>query len=351
MRDFEKEVIQALLDDEQKVLKDLESNYVKTLSGIKQKIKLLLADAEVTQLRSKIYQLQYQQALEKQISGFLKVLESGNVTTIQDYLQRCYEQSFIGNVYSLQCQDVPLMLPINQEQMIQAISRPTEGYTLSQRIYRDVAELQNIVKAEIARGIASNMMYKDIARNIANVSEANMNKAYRIARTEGHRVQNQARMDSMQAAKKKGADVVKQWDSTLDGKTRSEHRVADGQIRELDEDFEVGGEKLKAPGIGGSAWNVCNCRCCMLQRARWAAGVDRTKYVGKLNDMTDDEILPMAQQRGLTPAQLREYSEGILPVKAKDFADFKRQYDKLWNYKGSDLEKQVNARMAGYKKQ
>lgn len=23
-------------------------------------------------------------------------------------------------------------------------------------------------------------------------------------------------------------------------------------------------------GVGGSAWNVCNCRCCLLQRARWA---------------------------------------------------------------------------------
>ena len=95
------------------------------------------------------------------------------------------------------------------------------------------------------------------------------NNAIRIARTEGHRIQNEAALDGQHGAKKKGADIVKRWDSTLDGRTRDEHRECDGQIREIDEPFDVGGEKMQAPGVGGSAKNVCNCRCCLLQRAKW----------------------------------------------------------------------------------
>ena len=60
MKKYDKEVIQVLLDDEEQILKDLTKNYIKALGGIKQKIKVLLADIETTQLQSKIYQLQYQ---------------------------------------------------------------------------------------------------------------------------------------------------------------------------------------------------------------------------------------------------------------------------------------------------
>lgn len=97
-----------------------------------------------------------------------------------------------------------------------------------------------------------------------------------IARTEGHRVQNTARLDSMNAAKSKGADIVKQWDATLDGNTRPEHASLDGQIRELDEDFTVGGYSASSPGNFGVAYMDCNCRCCMLQRARWAVKGETT---------------------------------------------------------------------------
>lgn len=103
-----------------------------------------------------------------------------------------------------------------------------------------------------------------------------MTASMRIVRTEGHRVQSEARLDSMYAAKKKGADIVKQWDATLDGQTRPNHRQLDGQIRELDEPFEVNGMKVDCPGGFGIASEDCNCRCCVLQRARWAVKNETT---------------------------------------------------------------------------
>nr|WP_243861647.1 phage minor head protein [Coprococcus comes] len=139
-----------------------------------------------------------------------------------------------------------------------------------------------------------------ILLELDNISDSTI----RIARTEGHRIQNEAALDGQHEAKKKGADIVKQWDSTLDGRTRDEHRECDGQIREIDEPFDVGGEKMQAPGVGGSAKNVCNCRCCLLQRAKWA--------------LDEDEL-----------EELKERAAFFGLDKSKDFEEFKQKYCQL----------------------
>ena len=53
----------------------------------------------------------------------------------------------------------------------------------------------------------------------------------------------------------------KQWWTALDERVRDSHAAAHGQIRRLSEDFDVGGQKLRAPGQGGSAEEVIGCRC------------------------------------------------------------------------------------------
>ena len=96
-------------------------------------------------------------------------------------------------------------------------------------------------------------------------------RAKTIARTEAHRIYETSSEDARQEAKAAGADVVKQWDATIDGDTRPTHRALDGQIRETDEDFESSsGRKAKFPGDFGDPAEDCNCRCVALSRARWA---------------------------------------------------------------------------------
>lgn len=56
----------------------------------------------------------------------------------------------------------------------------------------------------------------------------------------------------------------KTWTSILDNVVRDAHFEADGQIRNITEAFEVGGELLMNPGdtsLGASAGNVIRCRC------------------------------------------------------------------------------------------
>lgn len=267
MNSRQKEVLEQSLKDEQAVLDALVDNYTKALADIKKNIRELQANP-LTQ--SKAYQLEFQKQLEQQISGILDNLQGKNFSSIAGYLQTCYETGFVGTAYDWQGQGVPLVIPIDEGQVIKAVEKTGDDFRLSNKLGVSTKELKQQVKTELQRGLATQLSYAEIARNISDYGQSNMNRSMLIARTEGHRVQSEARMDAMKAAKKKGADIVKQWDATLDGNTRQHHRELDGQIRELDEPFEVAGMKVECPGAFGIATEDCNCRCCVLQRARWA---------------------------------------------------------------------------------
>lgn len=258
-------------------------------------------------LQSKVYQRDYQKALEKQIDGVLGSLLDGEYKTISEYLQGCYEDGFVGTMFDLQGQGIPLCFPIDQEAVVRAVQLDSpikEG--LYNHLGENVDDLKKKIASEISRGISTGMSYSLIARNIsANMMGTYENPggsyayALRIARTEGHRIQVQGTMDACFKAKEKGADVVKQWDATLDGRTRESHQQVDGQIRELDEKFSNG---LMFPGDpSGGAAEVVNCRCALLQRARWA-----------LDEAELEHLKERAEYFGLD--------------KADEFEDFKKKY-------------------------
>lgn len=309
MNKAQKEVQQAQLNDEKKVIKLLELVYEQAKKDCEQKIRELSARTDLENLQSIIYQKEYQQIMVDQIESILYDLHEGQFTTIADYLQQSYINGYVGMYYDLHLSGIPLVVPINQDQIVKAVrtdSKLSSG--LYTKLGEDVGYLKRSIRAELSRGIASGSTWNEMALRIAEGMNSPFRKAYnnaiRIARTEGHRIQNEATLDGQHGAKKKGADIVKQWDSTLDGRTRDEHRECDGQIREIDEPFDVGGEKMQAPGVGGSAKNVCNCRCCLLQRAKWA--------------LDDDELKTLQERAAFFGLD-----------KTQSFNDFKQKYLKL----------------------
>ena len=70
------------------------------------------------------------------------------------------------------------------------------------------------------------------------------------------------------AAKARGADIVKEWSATLDGKTRDSHMLVDGEVREIEDRFSNG--LLYPCEAGQAAAEVINCRCVALTRVRRA---------------------------------------------------------------------------------
>ena len=314
MKKYEKEVQQALLDEEKRVLEELEDNYAIALHDINLKLENLLArnDADLPHV---IYQIEYQKALKTQVQAILEQLQVNEFETISEYLTRCYNTGFIGSMYSFHKQGLPFLMPIDQKQVVDAIQHKTK---LKKKLYDelgvDIKKLQKDIAGEISRGISTGLGYGDMARNISLQGRIPLNRAMTIARTESHRIQCQATSDAQYKAKEKGADVVKQWDAALDGATRPNHRKLDGQIRELDEPFEVAGMKAMFPGDFGKASEDCNCRCAILQRARWA-----------LDEEELEELKKRAEYYGLD--------------KTKDFEDFQKKYLKASEQVRDDVQK------------
>lgn len=288
----QKLVQQRFLNDEKAVIGRLQQVYGKSLDDVEDKIKNLTFTIDKLQqeydwmdpddpkrakvksmIQSKIYQKQYQEQLQKQVSGILDTMKVKQFTTVSDYLDECYTDGFIGSMFDMHGQGVPIISPINQESMVRAVqleSKISQG--LYTRLGVDVDLLKKRITAQVSRGISTGMSFADVAKQLKGEVNIGFNKAVRIARTEGHRIQCTAAMDVMKTAKDKGADVVKQWDAALDDRTRESHAMVDGEIREVDKPFSNG---LDFPGDpGGGAAEVVNCRCALLQRARWALDED-----------------------------------------------------------------------------
>ena len=285
MNKRQKQVQQSLLKSELEVIEELEKSYQKAIDDINRVITSLLARKDTENLQAIIYQVKYQNSLKKELEAFMSVLHTRNYTLIDNYLKDCYENAHIGTLFDLQGQGIPLILPLDQEQMISAI---TLNSKLSAPLYNalgyNIDFLKTNVRMEISRGIAQALSYQEMARNIKNTTNVDYNKSLRIAKTEGHRIQCESAYNVQVRAKQKGADVVKQWDSTLDSRTRESHQKLDGEIVEVNKKFSNG---LLYPGdSNGVASEVVNCRCALLQRAKWAlSDEDFTKMNGDTNEL------------------------------------------------------------------
>jgi SPP1 gp7 family putative phage head morphogenesis protein len=351
MNKRQKELAQLSLDAEKAVLDELEKEYKRALNDINKKILQFSGMIErlenaidsttdeaqkeilISQRQSKVYQKQYQEALQGQISGILDKMQGDEYATIEQYLKECYEDAYIGTLYDLQGQGIPLIMPIDQAAAVKAITTDSK---ISKSLYTalgvDVAKLKKTISSEITRGIASSRPYAEIARNLSTAAEIPKNRAKLITRTEGHRIQSASNYNACVDAKAKGADVVKQWSAALDARTRPSHRALDGQIVEVDEPFSLGNKKAMFPGDFGDPAEDCNCRCRVNQRARWALNSTETKMLGNTDKMTDEDLKPIAEKLSIPVDELRKYSGQIIPVRAKNYEDFKRQYNKIWNY-------------------
>jgi hypothetical protein len=263
----DKEVIEHQLHSEKLVLRDLKRQYERALRDINERIKILQAD----DTPSRAYQADYQKTLKKQVEAILEKLHADEYDTIHKYLSESYTTGYVGTMYGMSGQGVHVITPIDRNAAHKAIITDSKLSTdLYAALGYDMGELKKRVREEITRGIATSLPYEQIARNISEKTTLPLSNANRIVRTEGHRIQQASADDARNAAKAKGADVVKQWDASLDGATRKIHRELDGQIRETDEPFEAGRKKVMYPGKFDDPSQDCNCRCVALTRARWA---------------------------------------------------------------------------------
>ena len=105
---------------------------------------------------------------------------------------------------------------------------------------------------------------QEIANSIRNKApQISATRAAMITRTETHSAVGHAQHAYHEVVKDTvGVNMQKRWVSTADGRTRTAHVLANGQIVNFDEDFLVGGSRMRFVGDPrGGARNVINCRC------------------------------------------------------------------------------------------
>ena len=331
MTPAQKQTTQYELLSEKKVMEQLERSYQKALEDVKDRLRQLDERTDVENRQAVAYQKAFQQGLQKQLERILGKLHSKTYRTVQEYLQDCYLTGHTAVLYELQSDGLRLSLPIPQDKVCQAAINDTKLVKpLYDSIGEDFAGLKKHITDIVSAGFASGASYGDMANQItgkmigdyATLRGGALGRAKLIVRTEGNRIANAARLEAARTAKQQGADLVKQWDSTMDKKTRPHHVQLDGQVRELDEPFEVDGRKAQAPGRFGIASEDINCRCHAYSRPRWAVRADGDyKYDNQHRALVKVSSESYAAYRAGYVQETAEKPDGTAPVPAGHAAE------------------------------
>lgn len=124
---------------------------------------------------------------------------------------------------------------------------------------------QKHITAAINRGILLGDPIQDIAKRLVTVASMDLNAAVRSARTATTAAECAGRIDTYKYAQSIGIEMEQEWLATLDGRTRHEHRLLDGQRVAVGEAFHVSGASIRYPGDPQApGYLIYNCRCTVI---------------------------------------------------------------------------------------
>lgn len=177
--------------------------------------------------------------------------------------------------------------------------------------------------SSVTQGILQGESIPHLAKRIRGVAQMDYNASIRNARTMMGNAESAGRIDSMKRAEGMGIKMQKRWLSTLDNRTRHEHRLLMGQTKPVDEPFVVGQYEIMYPcDSRADPAMVYNCRCAMTSVF---AGYDK-----QITDYEIDERLG-----GMTYEEWRHAKEKPAPLSVKIVVNAK---DQLLHEKLSKLQ-------------
>ena len=257
----------------------LAASYAKFLSGV-----------DPDNYYSEMIKFQRLQKLQKSIADTMgdafkvsnsATLEGEKLAMSNAYYRNVYQYQWFSNMNFIPMDEQLLLLSATgnlniwkdiQNKAIAKISAPLINYipqtgTLSELLVKNNTETLEALRIAINNGFIQKKPFREVAKDIDKVfygPKGNGGVTYNalnIARTEGGRTLSLGYLQSTDQATAQGVEMEKEWDATLDNRTRQSHSVADGQRVGVKENFTVQGESLPAPRVGGSPSNVINCRC------------------------------------------------------------------------------------------
>ena len=150
------------------------------------------------------------------------------------------------------------------------------------------------IQSAVLQGVLQGESPYKVAERLRNVGQMNYNASVRYARTMTTSAQNAGRYEACRRAKKLGVDLVIEWQATLDGRTRHDHRLMHGQRTEVDKPFHTpDGYTIYYPAdcTGDSdapQKEIWNCRCTLLSWVKGFEG-DTVKKSDKMDGMSFEE--------------------------------------------------------------
>ncbi len=286
----EKEVLKEQLEQERKGLHTLDVLFLGARRDLEKAIKALETKIDKDKAYSFAFLLKQKRELMVEIDEILDNLHQKNYEIVASMIEASYFEGFFGANYSLGKQGLDFAFQIEPEAMATAIE--TESM-LTAPLYDTLGKQVGAVSEAVSNVAMAAMTNPNMMTSLSQTATSQVsvawNKAKLIATTEGHRTYEKAVSDlqeqALPVAKAQETTIVKQWDSRLDSKTRYEHQLLDGQVRELGEPFEVEGYKTMRPGGFRVASLDIRCRCVQRSRLKsddpWNEGAGRTKMVEK----------------------------------------------------------------------
>jgi uncharacterized protein with gpF-like domain len=137
----------------------------------------------------------------------------------------------------------------------------TYGMRLARQVSdTTIKQVNKTIDRSVQEGLSTSETVSVIRDRASILSRS---RAMTIAVTETHNALSWAKNESTRLISDElGLELLKEWNTVEDERTRQSHREADGQKVGMDESFTVGGESLRYAGdINGSAANTINCRC------------------------------------------------------------------------------------------
>ncbi|MDU4623294.1 MAG: phage minor head protein [Enterococcus gallinarum] len=263
MSKYQKEIESLLNKSESNINQELQALYKELANEMTKEIIELNDQIEKDDNFSKKLQKELLEFIRSQMYAKANQLEENQRKIMYDFLKRNASTSYNELFYEFEMsEEIPLSFALlTDKQIATIINTPVAGRKLSTRLKGNSSKMKKNLNRVLTRGFSKGWSTQKMAAQIAEIGGANYRRAMNIARTESGRVTSVTRQQSQQHAKDLGVKAEKKWVSTLDGDTRNNHQKLDGQIRAIDEYFEVGGLKALQPHMFGIASEDCNCRC------------------------------------------------------------------------------------------
>ena len=258
-----KEIESLLNKSESGVNKRLQKLYKELAEETTQDIIKLAKEIEETDKFSKKLQKERLEAIRSQMYTKANQLEGTQKENIYDFLRHDGQVAFNELFYDFEMTEkIPLSFTMLTDKQINVIiNTPVANRKLSTRLKGNNTKMKQNLNRVLTRGFAKGLSTQKMAVQIAEIGGANYRRAMNIARTESGRVTSVTRQQSQNHAKSLGLKLEKQWISTLDKLTRSNHQILDGKKIDIDAYFEIAGHKALQPHMFDVAAEDCNCRC------------------------------------------------------------------------------------------